>query len=114
MKAPSANSPSLPTTTPGRTDTVPNYEYELVNTDSGEVVASLSLALPIAQRDALTLRRRVAPASLGIPGAAPDPTQPGNQVLEAYKRLERRLGNNSEFQRRIGHSSAQVKAAWAS
>jgi hypothetical protein len=34
-------------------------------------------------------------------------------VLGAYERLERRLGNNAEFHRRIGHSPAVVKQAWS-
>ena len=91
---------------------MPNYEYEVVNAASGEVLSEFSLAVPVDERDAVTLRRKAAPASIGIAGSARDASRPGHQVLEAYKRLEHRLGNNREFQRRIGHSPEQVRHAW--
>lgn len=91
---------------------MPLYEFDLID-PSGQTVASLALPLPVADRDALTLRRRTVPATVGISGAAADPGQAGRQVLRAYQRLEQKHGNTREFRRRIGHSPAAVQRAWS-
>jgi hypothetical protein len=92
---------------------MPAYEYELLHPDTGAILARITLAVPVAERDAITLRRREIPNSVAIAGAARDPGQPANQVLDTYKRIETRLGNNREFRRRIGHSPEAIKRAWS-
>lgn len=91
---------------------MPLYEFDVVNGD-GAVLSTLSLSLPVAERDRLTLRRRTVPTSVGVLGATADPTRPECQVLGAYRRLEQRHGNTRDFRRRIGHSPAVVKRAWS-
>ena len=92
---------------------MPLYEYEIRAGRSGEILGVLTLPLPVNERDSVELRRRTVPVSVGITGSAANPAEPARQVLGAYERLERRIGNNAEFRRRIGHSPAQVKHAWA-
>ena len=91
---------------------MPLYEFDVIRAD-GEVLVTLALPLAVAERDAVTLRRRSVPASVGLTGAAADPGLPGNQVLRAYQRLEQRHGNTRAFRRRIGHSPEAVKRAWS-
>jgi len=91
---------------------MPLYEYEISSSITGEILAVVTLPLPVADRDRIQLRRRTIPSSVGIAGAAPDPAAPSQQVLSAYRRLEQRLGNNADFRRRIGHAPETVKRAW--
>ncbi len=91
---------------------MPLYEFQVVNQNTGEVLETINLPLAVDDRDAATLRRAPLPRSLAIQGHAEDPTNQANQVLNGYKRIEQRIGNNSEFQRKIGHSAEQVKVAW--
>jgi hypothetical protein len=92
---------------------MPTYEYELCHCETGEVLGRITLALRVAERDSVTLRRSAIPKSVAVNGAARDPGQPKNQVLDTYKRIEQRLGSNAEFRRRIGHSPDTVKRAWS-
>jgi hypothetical protein len=92
---------------------VPVYEYEIRAGRSGEILGVITLPLPVSERDAVEISRRSVPASIGIVGSVPNPAAPDRQVLGAYERLERRIGNNAEFHRRIGHSPAVVKQAWS-
>jgi hypothetical protein len=92
---------------------VPVYEYEVRAGRTGEILGVITLPLPVSERDTVEISRRGVPSSIGIVGAVPDPAAPARQVLGAYGRLERRIGNNAEFQRRIGHSPAVVKQAWS-
>lgn len=92
---------------------MPVYEYEVRAGRSGEILGVITLPLPVRERDAVEIHRRTVPESIGIVGAVPNPAEPARQVLGAYARLERRLGNNAEFHRRIGHSPAVVKQAWS-
>jgi hypothetical protein len=91
---------------------MPLYEYEAVNR-RGEVLMRFSLPLAVEDRDDVTVRRAPLPRSLSVLSAAPNTEQRvANDVMNAYRRIEQRLGNNRDFQRRIGHSADQVKAAW--
>jgi hypothetical protein len=92
---------------------MPAYDYEIINTATGAVLSRLTLPMPVTERDAITVRRHAVPETIGVAGAARDPSLPGNQVLAAYKRIEQRVGNNAEFRRRIGHSPETVKRAWS-
>jgi hypothetical protein len=110
---------------------MPLYEYQLL--DPGQkVLATAQVPLPVNCRDddeairailppslariaglaGVTISRIQVPSSLAIVGSARNPGETANQVLDAYKRIEQRLGNTSEFQRRIGHSPSQVRKAW--
>ena len=92
---------------------MPVYEYEVRAGRSGEILGVITLPMPVSERDAVEIRRCPVPATIGIAGSVPDPAAPARQVLGAYERLERRIGNNAEFHRRIGHSPAAVKQAWS-
>lgn len=91
---------------------MPLYDIELLV--RGEVVGIVSLPLAVEDRDKVKLRRSPLPRSIAISGAAQDPGESAYSTLTAYKRIEQRMGNTSEFRRRIGHSPEQVKRAWAS
>jgi hypothetical protein len=91
---------------------MPLYQFEILSR-AGEVLGEVQLPLRVEERDAVTLRRKPIPNSVGIAGSARNPGETANQVLDAYKRIEQRLGHTSEFRRRIGHSADQVKKAWA-
>lgn len=91
---------------------MPLYEYELVDTSTGALLGQVNLARAVAERDGVTVRRRTVPRQVGIAGAAGDPGEGGRQVLETYRRLEQRMGNTTEFARKIGHSAEAVKRAW--
>lgn len=92
---------------------MPAYQYELLHSGTGAILSRITVVVPVAERDDVTVRRQPVPSSIGIAGAARDPGQSSNQVLEAYKRLENRIGNNREFRRRIGHTPETVKRAWS-
>jgi hypothetical protein len=90
---------------------MPCYQFDLI-APSGSVLATVTLPLPVAERDQVILRRRSVPDSVGLAGCTADPARPDRQILAAYRRIESRLGNNREFHRRIGHTPAQIKRAW--
>ncbi len=92
---------------------MPNYEYEIVNRETGEVRGVVTVPLPVGERDAVELRRVEVPRTLCVCPYTPLPAQmQASDVLRAYNKAEQRIGNNAEFARRIGHSADQVKAAW--
>lgn len=78
---------------------MPAYEFEVVNEASGETLATLTLPLPIEQRDNVTIKRRTVPRSVAVAGVAGDPFDQGKRVLEGYRRAEEKMGSRfkSEF-----------------
>ncbi len=91
---------------------MPVYEYDLINS-KGEVLGAVQLPLAVENRDDVHVRRAQLPASICISGAAADPADQARQVLTAYKRAEQRIGSNSEFASRLGHTPEQIKRAWS-
>jgi hypothetical protein len=88
-------------------ETMPTYEYEIVNERTGEVLATHIARLPVEQRDRVIIRRVKVPRSVSIAGAAAAPSQ-GGEVLAGYHKQEQKLGSRfrSEF------TPAQIKQAW--
>ena len=92
---------------------MPLYDYEITAAGTDEVLAVISLSRPVKERDAITIRRRTVPDSVAIAGSAANSRAPGRQVLDAYRRIEQRVGSSSEFHRRLGHRPTAIKKAWA-
>lgn len=93
---------------------MPTYEYNVVNECTGDVVGVISCLVPVQDRDAVRLARRTAPRTIAIAGTAPAKLDQASEVLAGYRREECRIGNNREFQHKLGEfTPAQIKEAWS-
>lgn len=89
---------------------MPAYEFELLVNDN--VVGRATLALPVDDRDKVTLRRNPFPRTLAISTFTPTEQETqGASMLNACKRIESRIGT-SEFERRTHMPSQDIKNAW--
>lgn len=76
---------------------MPAYDYEVVR--GGKVLGTLTLVMPIAERDAVFIRRRTVPDHVTVMGSAHDPMDFTSSVLRGYYKKEQREGSRfkSEF-----------------
>jgi hypothetical protein len=91
---------------------MPAYEYEVVDTKTGEVLNTLTLIRAVAGRDSLEFRRKTVPQRINFMGQAPD--NPHDQTRASMKylhRKEHRLGG-PEFARRMGMSAKKAAEVW--
>jgi hypothetical protein len=88
---------------------MPAYDFELIHKDTGAVIATVPLILPVNDRDAVVLQRRTVPDSVLIAGAAANPHDQASSVLAGYYKEEQKAGSRfaSAF------TAEEIKRAWS-
>lgn len=89
---------------------MPLYEYEILDS-SEQVVATVNIPLPVAERDGVTLRRVPIPRHLNVSLPQSEETHQANDVMRCLKRGEARQG--SEYLTKLGYSPETLKQVWA-
>ena len=87
---------------------MPLYEFDVLNGETGSVIETIAVRVPMAERNSVLIRRRTVPSSVSISGVAEVPTQ-GHAVIKGYRKEELKKGSRfkSEF------TPDQIKKAWA-
>lgn len=82
-----------------RNKRMPLYDFEIVNGKTFVVEATVSIRLPVGDREAMVLRRKTVPDHLTVMGHAGDPMEFTSSVMRGYHKKEEREGSRfkSEF-----------------
>lgn len=92
---------------------MPNYEFEICDSQTGATVGVVTLHRPVDARDRVEIRRKTAPRSIMICGTAAPKLDQASEVLAGYRRAEEKMGSTREFHRSLGEfTPSQIKKAW--
>lgn len=87
---------------------MPNYRYDICHGD--EVLHSMEIPLPVAERDNITIRRAQVPDRVSVVGMAISPEDDsGGQIKRYLHSVEERVGNNRDFQKLIEYPPEVIK-----
>jgi len=87
---------------------MPNYRYDICHGE--EVVHTMELSLPVADRDNIRIRRAQVPESVSVVGMAINPVDnDAGQIKDYLRRKECSVGNNRDFRNMLGYSPETIK-----
>lgn len=94
---------------------MPLYEFDVIR--EGRSIGVTQIPLAVCDRDnppphyGGTLVRRQVPSRISIVGLQSIENRTASETLNAYRRVEQRIGTTA-MRQRIGHHPEQVKRAW--
>jgi hypothetical protein len=91
---------------------MPLYDFQVIEKQSGRVLETVAVNLPIAKRDEVEFRRVTVPQRVAVMGSAPDNPHDLHSVdMRNLHKSEERLGSN--FDKIMGRSKKEMRKIWS-
>lgn len=91
---------------------MPTYDFQVIDRQSGDVLRTIAVNLPIAKRDGVEFRRVTVPQRVTVMGSASDNPNDDHRIdMKHLKQAEDRHGSN--FDRVFGRSKEEMRRIWS-